>query len=746
MRIRPILIVFILSLAILASMMEIVYATEFFNNGFEEGDFSAWTSQQLDAGQTLEVQSVHKHHGTYAMRSQITDNKAAYEIKTFTGQTLIYVRVYLKIYDLPSSGTLFSTQLRVGAASFGTADFYASVAVSSTKWQFTTHGSEGWDVYEYTSTPDTGTWYFIEIKAEKSSTANQQFWLNGVSIRNTTRNTSAKANIARIGFGASSSNFGGVVGMYGDCVIIADSYIGEESEGGQEFTYTFSETTGISDASTFGKEIPFGMSDGITIQGLGIGINETLSTVGQATGTLGYKAVYGGFQRKLFYASGRYWLFYFDGTNIVFRTSLDGITWSEPTTIAAANNGSNISVWYNGTRVFYARAPETAYIYFRQGTPNSDGTISWDTVEQTAVYFAGSIFYRPTVSADTSGHAWIGYYNMTGASFMSYVSKTTTTDGSWITQSGFPYKLTNGYHMPVAIPLTNNKMFVTLSMDADAYLRSRRWNGTSWSAEIHTTSSIESDSHSPIASGDNVYVTYLTPAHNIVYYFYNYTLDSWGAEKMVQTGQGHLANPSLSFDRINDKLYVFWGNITTDYIYYKKYDIATETWDAILTEWQDETADGLYNNERVASFYWDMNDVIAVAYTTKIASPFTVKFAIIPLTPSSTSELFWGLEAWFGLIETMSTTDLMSFGKEIIGDLLYAFSETASISDALSYAMEVLFMDVTNTLIETIQVSENVYITREYVIAGSMIGVLAFVFALMGVMLGLSAIGVAIKK
>src|SRR3989337_3644689 len=43
------------------------FFTEYFNNGFEEGDFSAWTSVN-DSGGRLSVQGTTVHHGSYAMK------------------------------------------------------------------------------------------------------------------------------------------------------------------------------------------------------------------------------------------------------------------------------------------------------------------------------------------------------------------------------------------------------------------------------------------------------------------------------------------------------------------------------------------------------------------------------------------------------------------------------------------------------------------------------------------------------
>ena len=79
--------------------------------------------------------------------------------------------------------------------------------------------------------------------------------------------------------------------------------------------------------------------------------------------------------RKSFYANGRYWVFYSDATNMVYKTSLDGVSWSLATTVRAADSGNRFSVFFEGTYLHYAYSAETANtpIYYRRGTPNSNG-------------------------------------------------------------------------------------------------------------------------------------------------------------------------------------------------------------------------------------------------------------------------------------------------------------------------------------------------------------------------------------
>ncbi len=93
------------------------------------------------------------------------------------------------------------------------------------------------------------------------------------------------------------------------------------------------------------------------------------------------------FQRKEFYANGLIWKFYSDGTNMVYKTSSDGVTWSAATAIREATYGYRFSVDFNGTHLAYAYASSASgdSLYWRMGVPNSDGTITWSAPEQVAV-------------------------------------------------------------------------------------------------------------------------------------------------------------------------------------------------------------------------------------------------------------------------------------------------------------------------------------------------------------------------
>lgn len=53
-----------------------------------------------------------------------------------------------------------------------------------------------------------------------------------------------------------------------------------------------------------------------------------VATVGTSTNNAAASAAH---ERKAFFASGRHWVFYADGTNLVFQSSTDGTTWATKT-------------------------------------------------------------------------------------------------------------------------------------------------------------------------------------------------------------------------------------------------------------------------------------------------------------------------------------------------------------------------------------------------------------------------------
>jgi hypothetical protein len=351
------------------------------------------------------------------------------------------------------------------------------------------------------------------------------------------------------------------------------------------------------------------------------------STVG--TSTWGMATAYS-YQRKTFYANGRYWVFYTDGTNLVYKTSLDGITWSDATIVRVCAYGEYFSIWFDGTYFHYAYAE--LQLYYRRGTPNSDGSITWSADEQTVSTTYNKAYY-PFVSVDTSGYVWIGYIDY-GAAYHPYVIKSGNNDGTWgATPAGFPYLLTavTGAFTVQVIPLTAGKMLAVYNK-FQTPVKSKCWDGSSWGTEQSITSSTQDDyAYSAVAQGDDVHLVFLkVTSYDIIYVKYTYDSDSWGAEATVQASATEDSYPSLSINTANNNLYCFWISSPTDnHVYYKKR--AGITWDSDPTDWIDESTDtiGSTMRQEITSFYQALGQKIGAAYMTKVASPYNVRFACL---------------------------------------------------------------------------------------------------------------------
>ena len=89
-------------------------------------------------------------------------------------------------------------------------------------------------------------------------------------------------------------------------------------------------------------------------------------------------------ERKVFYSSGYWWVFWANTGGFYYSSSLNGTFWSSPIDFST---GTSFSVWVaQGTdTVYYAASTGSAEFYYNTGTLNSpvDGQIAWGT--QTTV-------------------------------------------------------------------------------------------------------------------------------------------------------------------------------------------------------------------------------------------------------------------------------------------------------------------------------------------------------------------------
>jgi hypothetical protein len=348
------------------------------------------------------------------------------------------------------------------------------------------------------------------------------------------------------------------------------------------------------------------------------------------------------FQRKCFYANGLFWAFYSDGTNLVYSTSSDGQTWSPPTAIRPCTNGINFSVWFDGTYLHYAYASLSS-IYYRRGTPNSNGSITWSAPEQT-VSTTFNKALAPMISVDSGGYVWIGYsdYESIEGFYYPFVIKSGNNDGTWgTTPSGFPYQLSTlgtSLWSVSPIPLTYGKMLIIYAASG-LTVKAKAWTGSGWLSEVATASIIASfQDFSAVAQGDDVHLVFCQQTtNNYIYTKYDYASNSFGAETTLVSGaEASYSNPKISIDSTKNNLYVFAATKTTgtpagwtaNHIYYCMYDASTGTWSSWI-DWIDESGETLTYADHLTSFYQSYGNYIGLLYMTKTASPYNIKFAFL---------------------------------------------------------------------------------------------------------------------
>jgi len=432
------------------------------------------------------------------------------------------------------------------------------------------------------------------------------------------------------------------------------------------------------------------------------------STVGTSTAA---HATAWSHSRKCFYANGRYWVFYSDGSNLVYRTSTDGITWSDATTIKTFANfqGYRFGVWFDGAYLHYCVSSGLSgdAIFYRRGTLNSDGTITWSADEQTAVSgVSGKQYVNLIIVVDSAGYPWIGYELIDASGKRAVVTKSSANDGTWTTQTGFPYNLsayTTNYLAVVLVPLTNQKVYAYYGW-VNVLLYGRLWDGSAWgSQETMTSSNLKDCDHmgGAVNEGDDVHIVFLKASTYDIRYVKRTYGTGWGSEATVQSATTATTSPVLAINMGNNDLYCFWaGSPTIHHIFYKK--CVGGTWDTDPTDWINETTDQLTANDRLSCFYRDYGSAIGLVYMTKTASPYNVRFAY--LTLGVVKEIADSLSLSDALLcnKAFAVSDSVGLADSLLKDWMPQINDAIGLSDAI-------LRDKTFQILDLLSLADAVY-------------------------------------
>lgn len=332
-------------------------------------------------------------------------------------------------------------------------------------------------------------------------------------------------------------------------------------------------------------------------------------------------------------AEGLYWGFYQDGTDFVYKTSADGSTWSSKTAIVAPCHEQRFSLWFDDT-YFHIVYVGATYLTYRRGNPASNGTISWDAADSLDI--VGTV---PDIALDSNGYPWIAYRDY--VSYHIQVVKSSTKDGTWTTEAGFPDQITsegNSGWSATIDPLLDGKMAVVYDKCVTT-TRCRIWNGASWDAEEVAISELVSDQRD-----------FASMSYNGILYVAGYAQTSgtwfnmrdaegnWNGKELIYYGVGATTIPSLGIDTNTGYVYCFWNKAgVANYVYYS---IRTGAgWGTPVT-WIDETTDTFHSGSYYIPVLRAVSDhKIATLYVTKTAgaTPYQLKFAALSALPVVTT-------------------------------------------------------------------------------------------------------------
>jgi len=186
-----------------------------FSDGFESGDFSAWTG--TTGTPTVETSPV--HHGTYVMKNPSGTHSANKTLGAAYAE--IFVRVYVRFSALTTATDYGTDIMIVGKAS----NWAYATTVKAVKLAGPVVFSMFSGGHARTDTDFAvaiNTWYCVELK-RRTTSGTVDLYINGV----------LKASFAYDYYGADTVQVGGtaqqVSNAYFDCVVVADAYIGTEA-------------------------------------------------------------------------------------------------------------------------------------------------------------------------------------------------------------------------------------------------------------------------------------------------------------------------------------------------------------------------------------------------------------------------------------------------------------------------------------------------------------------------------------
>jgi cell division septation protein DedD len=213
-------------------------ATTLFSDGFENGNFSAWTAtKSYNTGLTASVQTATVFNGTYAMKVAVVDvagrESGVCEYKDLgTSYSSIDARVYVQLSAKPQTGSALEI---LGFSSNGWLPSAIGTRLDivnpngTVQWRLN-YNNNGWQS-ALAGSINVNTWYYVEVQLVLGSgTGETHLYVNGTELLTETglTNTASGNSVRYFSLGVDDETGNNTLNAFFDSVAVTQGYMGPD--------------------------------------------------------------------------------------------------------------------------------------------------------------------------------------------------------------------------------------------------------------------------------------------------------------------------------------------------------------------------------------------------------------------------------------------------------------------------------------------------------------------------------------
>lgn len=381
---------------------------------------------------------------------------------------------------------------------------------------------------------------------------------------------------------------------------------------------THYDNTGLSMGTTYGYRI-------FAINGAGTGNPSIIISATSPITSSDTRLDSSGIQRASYFDGTTQWVFYYDGSNILYRYSSDsGTTLSASSSTSSGSLASNsyFTVYGESNKVVISYAT-SSNVLTKIGTITGT-SISWSspvTVYSVSGTNSGQNFYP--AFEKMSSNLFLGFNVVTGGLGTERVYNSTTLGSAWSYDTTFSAAQTNPASIALVKYSNNTKLVAIVARYDSGEFQYSTYNGTGWSTQVYTTgagltnNAIKSISMSAASNGTCAWVGYVKD-------------NSGGSLKtMLFCNPTHISFPATGITTTNLEPSMSQAGPNMRLFYVRSNDIYAITHNA--TSWGPEFV--LFANVTNASFpHGEKNGYggnhVPVVWREGNSSPYTVRFKV----------------------------------------------------------------------------------------------------------------------